>query len=450
MSNTLNPTANSPALASFLAAFDDAERANAPPAWLAPIRKAALAHLAERGLPTVRDEDWRFTNLAPLARTTFVRAEYDPWAVAAEELRPALWDPSETGRLVFVNGRYAPHLSSVDTLPQGVVLGSLAAGLAGSAPTLESHLAHVANNPADPLVALNTAFFEDGAYLRLRGGAVVELPIHLVFVTVPGSSATAVHPRVLILAGPHSQATIVETHIGLGAGNYFSNPVSEVYAEEGAVLEHYMVQREHPDAFHLGTLRVRQERSSRVTAHGFALGGGLVRRNHDWTLAGAGAGCLLNGLYVLHGRQHTDNHLRVEHAAPHCDSREVFKGILDDHARAVFTGRIVVRAGAQKTDGKQSNMNLLLSEHAQVDTRPQLEIFADDVKCTHGATVGQLDRDALFYLRSRAIPESAARSLLVYAFAGELLEQVRIAPLRAQLRRLLLARLPDSKLLETA
>jgi Fe-S cluster assembly protein SufD len=450
MTNTLDSTTRAPAAAGFLAAFDAAECAYEGPGWLAPVRKAALARFAELGLPSVRHEDWRFTNLAPLARTAFVRPGHDPRAVAADDLRPALWDASGACRLVFLNGRYAPHLSSVEALPEGVLLGSLAAALGGDAPGLESHLARIADDPADALVALNTAFLEDGAYVRLARGTVLEAPIHLVFVTVPGAAPTAVHPRVLILAGPQSQAAIVETHLGLQDGNYLSNPLTEIRAEEGAVLEHYTIQREHEDAFHLGTLRVRQERSSRVTAQGFALGGGLVRRNHDWTLAGEGAGCLLNGLYVLHRQQHTDNHLRVEHAAPHCDSREVFKGILDGHARAVFTGRIVVRAGAQKTDGKQSNMNLLLSEHAQVDTRPQLEIFANDVKCTHGATVGQLDRDALFYLRSRGIPEPAARSLLVYAFAGALLEQVRIAPLRALLRRLLLARLPAGALLESA
>lgn len=447
---TDHPTALSPALAGFLAAFDEFERAHDSPAWLAPVRKAALARLADMGLPTVRDEDWRFTSLAPLARTAFARAPHDPGAATLADLRPALWDAADPCRLVFLNGRYAPHLSRVQRLPAGAVFGSLAAALGGEAAGLESHLARIADDPVDPLVALNTAFLEDGAYVRLARGTVLETPLHLVFVTLAGAAATAVHPRVLILAGPHSQASIVETHVGLGGGHYLSNPLTEVLAEDGAVLEHYTVQREHEDALHLGTLRVRHERSSRVTAHGFALGGCLVRRNHDWTLGGEGAGCLLNGLYVLHGRQHTDNHLRVEHAAPHCDSREVFKGILDEHARAVFTGRIVVRAGAQSTDGKQSNMNLLLSEHAHVDTRPQLEIFANDVKCTHGATVGQLDREALFYLRSRAIPEPAARSLLVYAFAGELLEQVRIAPLRAQLRRLLLARLPAGALLENA
>ncbi len=419
--------------------------------FLTPLRKAAIARFAELGFPTTRDEEWRSTNVAPIANTTFTPADPDDSSVSADDLSPFLFADDAGGRLVFVNGRFSERLSHTGSLPSGLTIIDLRSALESQASLLEKHLARHACYREQAFTALNTAFLDDGALIHVARGTVIEQPIHLVFLMVGDTVPTVVHPRTLIVVEDEAQVSLVESYVGLAGPSSnpnFTNAVTEMVAGENAVIDHYKVQRETVQAYHIAHLSLHQQRSSNVTSHSITIGGGLVRNEIHVVLDGDGCECTLNGLYVTGDGQHVDNHLRVDHVMPHCRSWEYYKGILDGSSSAVFSGRINVHKDAQKTDAKQTNMNLLLSEGARVDTKPQLEILADDVKCTHGATIGQIDSEAIFYLRTRGISESAARSLLVYAFAGESLDQVRIAALRAQLRKLLLARLPHGVELE--
>jgi len=419
-------------------------------AWLMPLRRAAMARFAELGFPTTDQEHWRHTNLAPLAATPFGPADPDAHP-GPEQLAPLL-PAGQAARLVFVNGRFAPELSDTGSLPEGVLVRDLAPALEQPDAPLRAHLARHAAYRDQPLVALNSALFEDGALVHVARGVVVERPIHVVFVTTRQAAPVVTYPRTLIVAEAQSALSLVEAFAGLpppgsqppgaGAGAYFTNAVTELVAGENAHVDYCKVQRESAAAFHLHTLRISQQCNSTLAAHAVTLGGRLARTDLHATFDGPGAGAALEGLALLAGTQHADDHLRVEHLQPHCTSREFYKNVLSGQARAVFTGRICVARTAQKTDAKQTNMNLLLSDAARVDTRPQLEIFADDVKCTHGATIGQLDPDALFYLRSRGLPDGAARQLLIQAFAGEIIDRIPAEALRTQLRRELAARLP--------
>ena len=418
--------------------------------WLSGIRKAAIERFEALGFPTTRHEEWRNTNVGPIAKRGYRLADANGAALTAADLAEAAgWDTG-IGRLVFVNGRYAPHLSTVGSLPDGVVVGSLAEATAAGDSAVKSHLARHAPYDEHAFCALNTAFLSDGAWLHIPRSTCLDSPIHVVFIAHPQGEGQVTHPRCLIVAEPNSQATIIESHIGLGDGAGWTNAVTEIVVGENAVLEHTKLIREAESACHIGFVQLTQLRDSTVTLYIVPTDGGLIRNDINVLLDGEGCDCTLNGLYVLRGRQHVDNHLRVEHAKPNCNSREFFKGVLDDQSRGVFSGRIIVRQDAQKTDAKQTNMNLLLSEDARVDAHPQLEIFADDVKCTHGATIGQLDEEALFYLRSRGISKAAAHSLLVYAFARESLDKVRPESLRKELEAWLLSRLPQGESLQEA
>jgi Fe-S cluster assembly protein SufD len=401
--------------------------------WLQPLREAALARFAKVGFPTTKDEDWRFTSVAPIAQTRFRLAHEVQPVVAAEALAPFAFEGASCPRLVFVNGRYAPALSSVAGLPAGVTVRGLAQASAADRAVVEAHLARYAQYSGDAFLALNTAFLQDGAFVSLPRRTVLAEPIHLLHVSVPGAEPLISHPRNLLLIGEECQAALIEDYVSLGEGVHFSNAVTELVVGENSQVHHYVVARESLRAYNVSTLRIQQGRSSNVSSHSLLLGGALVRRNIHPVLAGEGAECIINGLFLPSGQQHMDNYMKVEHVSPHCDSRQFYKGILDGQARGVFHGRIVVHKGAQKTDAKQTNMNLLLSEDAQIDTKPQLEIYADDVKCTHGATIGQMDEDAIFYLRARGIPAEAARALLLEAFAGECLERMPHEPVRRHL-----------------
>jgi Fe-S cluster assembly protein SufD len=428
----------------FIEAYEAAERDFAGPSWLAPLRKAAIARFGELGLPTTRHEEWRFTNLSPLARATFAAA---PAAdVSLADIREFLVD-ERWPRLVCVNGRYDARLSLTKDLPAGVSLRGLAERLRENAPGLEGQLAQHADTRGQAFTALNTAMFSDGASLRVGRNVALETPILLLFVATAAAEPTVTHPRVLLVGEQSANFTVIERYVSLGASTYFTNAVTEIVAGPNAVIDHYKSQRESEQAFHIAAQRLQLDRDSRVSSHSLSIGGRLVRNNVHAMLAGAGADANLNGLFVTRGDQHVDNHLRVEHVSPRCASWEFYKGILDGRSSGVFTGRIFVHKQAQKTDAKQSNDNLLLSTEAQIDTKPQLEIFADDVRCTHGATIGQVDHDAIFYLRSRGVPADAARSMLIYAFAGESLGQIKVEPLRDQFQKLLLERLPHGKML---
>ena len=415
--------------------------------WLTSIRKAALSRFVELGFPTTRHEDWRFTNLGPLAEIEFQTPGDIGAEVTSDDLADITkWDAGCT-RLVFVNGRFAAGLSSMEAVPAGVKVMNLAEALASERPVVEAHLTRRAEFQDEAFTALNTAFFCDGALIHLGKGAVVERPIHLLFVAATDANPIVAYPRNLIVAETGSQATLVESYYGLTDHAYLTNAVTEIVAADNAVVDHYKVQRESVAGFHKGALHVHLHRTANVASGVVNLGGRIVRNDMNAVLDGEGAECTFNGLTVLGGEQHCDNHLRVNHAQPHCNSWEFFKGIYDDRSRGVFTGRIFVAKDAQKTDAKQSNMSLLLSEHALVDSKPQLEIFADDVKCTHGVSIGQIDEEAVFYLQSRGVSREAARSLLIYAFAGESIGQIRVEPLRDQLSDMLFERLPHGELL---
>lgn len=436
----------------YLAMFRQLEEkfAQSGPSWLHEIRKAAIESFAELGFPTTHHEEWKYTSVVPIANTEFRPAPLAPTASVAQKIKQLPLADLGCSRLVFVNGHYSPELSTLDALPKGVQVGSLAAALQGPAASLEAHLARYADYKTHPFVALNTAFLEDGAFVEIPKGVVVEKPIQLLFVAEPGGAPTIVHPRNLVLVGPTSQVAIIETYLGLVDEVYFTNAVTELVVGQDAMVDYCKVERESDAAFHYARVQVHQDRSSRVATHSIQLGGALVREEVQTVLDGEGGEATLDGLYVISGRQHVDNHTTIDHAKPHCVSREVYKGVLEGKSEGVFNGKIIVREDAQKTDSKQSNRNLLLSEGAVINTKPQLEIYADDVKCTHGATVGQIDPDAIFYLRSRGILLQEARKLLTYAFANDVLGRIKHEPLRELLKAGLFARLAKAQSVEEA
>ncbi len=417
-------------------------------AWFHPVRRAAMARFAELGFPTTRNEDWRFTSVAPIAQTAFAPAPDDGVTPARPQLAPFAFPGLACSQLVFVNGRYAPELSSLSPLSAGVTVTSLSQALSAHPDLIQAHLARYAEYHQDAFTALNTAFVEDGAFVSIRRGTVLEEPIHLLYVSTETAEPIITHPRNLVVAEEDCQATVVEDYVSLGDGVAFSNAVTELVVGPNGVLSHTLIERESVQAFNVSTLRIQQGRSSSVASHSVLLGGALVRNNVHPVMAGEGCDCLINGLYMATGRQHMDNYMKVEHASAHCGSRQFYHGILDGQSRAVFHGRIIVHKDAQKTDAKQTNRNLLLSEDAQIDTKPQLEIYADDVKCTHGATIGQIDEDAIFYLRSRGMAKEAARALLLFAFAEECLQRMKIEPIRKYLKGLVAKWLPQGMLLE--
>lgn len=418
----------------------------ADPRWLVDLRRGALERFGSLGFPDTRDEEWRFTSVAPIAEGRFTLAHNGASSLTRDRFAPFDWDGEKATTLVFVNGHYAAAASEHGRLPVGVRVGDFAALLRDAASDAEHHLGRVADGASGAFAALNTAFLADGAFVHVPEGAVVSSPIHLVFLSSGESTATMAHPRVLVVMGANSQATIVETYGASSADRYLTNGVTEIVAGANSTLHHYKVQREAASGFHVGAIYVRAANDAEVACHSIALGGALVRNDVNVVLDGEGAACTLNGLYLSDGARLIDNHTTIDHARPHCASREVYKGILAGHARGVFNGKIIVRPDAQKTDAKQTNKALLLSEDAQINTKPQLEIFANDVKCTHGAAVGQLDDEAIFYLRARGLDERQARDMLIRAFAGDVLNQMALAPLRARIDAELMRRLPQNRL----
>jgi Fe-S cluster assembly protein SufD len=406
-------------------------------AWVRELRERARDRFEQTGFPTTRDEAWRYTNLAPVMRQAFAPASPDGRSVFAEQLRAASFEGLKAHRLVLVGGHHRADLSDIPRAGGGVWIGSLMEAMARDAQTLEATLGRIGTPEIGPLAALNSAFLLDGAYVRVAADTTVEQVIHIVYAAAPDA---LISPRTLLVAGANSRATVVEHYIGVDGSRYLNNALTEVVLAPGAKLTYYRVQEEGAQGFHIGGVHVRQGPDSEFASHTIDLGGLLVRNDLRTVLA-EGATCALNGLYVASGRQHVDNHTVIEHAAARSTSRELYKGVLDGRARAVFNGRVVVQPNAQKSDAEQTNNNLLLSEDAEIDTKPELEIYADDVKCSHGATVGSLDPDQLYYLRTRAVDEAAARDLLTFAFANDVLRRFQVAPLRAALDRRLVNRL---------
>lgn len=414
---------------------------NGVPSSVRRLRKEALARFGELGFPGARDEDWKFTNLASLAKIPFRAALPTTGKVPGlAQLEQQVFPLGPCQRLVFWNGYFRPELSAVDRLPSGVIVSGLAEALAKHSDLVEPYLAHYARHQDHALTALNTAFLRDGGFIHVPPGVVVREPVYLIFLSSALEEGSVTHPRNLVVAGDRSQFSLVEYYVGLDQQLYFTNPVTEIVAQAECNIDHYKVQRESIEAFHLAATQIEMARGSKFTSHFISLGGGLVRNEVRARLGAESCECTLNGLYLGSGRQHIDNHTVIDHALPRCQSHELYKGILDGDAHGVFNGKIFVRQDAQKTDAKQTNQTLLLSDSAVIDTKPQLEIFADDVKCTHGATVGQLSDEMIFYLRSRGVGIQEARSLLTFAFANDIVRRIQVQPVRAQLEELLLVR----------
>jgi Fe-S cluster assembly protein SufD len=420
----------------FAAALE--QRPSGGPRWLDDLRTRGAARFAALGIPTVRDEEWRFTNVSPIGAIDFRAA--GQISGTADRLAGFAYTDAPV-RLVVVNGRFDTTLSRTKGLPQGVHAGSLAAAMKDDADVVQRYFGQLADFTNRSFTALNTAFVQDGAFVHIPDGVAIDTPIHIVFVSGADGAAVMAHPRTLIVAGANAQAVVIESYIGAKGEVYFNNAVSEVFVGENAGVDHYKVQEESLDAFHVASLHAHTSRSSRFASHSFALGGKLVRNDAFAILDGEGGDCTLNGLYLADRDRLVDNHTSIDHAKPHCGSHEVYKGILGGTSRAIFNGKIIVRQDAQKTDAKQTNRALLFTDGATINTKPQLEIFADDVKCTHGAAIGQLDEDAIFYLRARGLTYSDARDMLIHAFAGQILDGVKIEPLRDALEAELFERL---------
>ncbi len=426
-----------------VAAFDAFEKDGARrfPAWVGELRRAGISRFATLGFPTPRMEDWKYTNITPIAQLPFKPAvNPSPAALAAVDAARFAFAGLGGSRLVFVNGHFAPQLSVITKLP-GVKLGSLAATIGSDADLVKQHLGRYASATDHAFRALNAAFFADGAFIFVPKDVTVEEPVHLLFIGGVGEDGAAAHPRNLIVAEAGSRLKVVESCVSAGGGPGLTNAVTEIAVGEGANVEHCKFQDESLNAFHVATIQSSLARGSRFASHSISVGARIARHDVNTLMIGEGVECVLNGLYIASGSQLVDHHMIVDHAQPRCASHEFFHGILGGASRGVFNGKIFVRPGAQQTDAKQTNRNLLLTDEATVDTKPQLEIFADDVKCTHGATVGRLDEDAIFYLRSRGIGHSAARRMLTQAFASNILARIGIEPVRKQLDEFLQNRL---------
>ena len=398
------------------------------------MRKSAMARFAEIGFPTNRDEEWRFTNIAPIVNRTFLPAPVVPIAaVKPADIERFLLKGFFGPRLAFVNGHWSAELSYLPVLPGGVIVGSLATSLKSEGGVAGQQVTRLARFDENGFTALNTAFLSDGAFLYVPDGVRVDGAVHLLFVSTGGTPEIVANPRNLIVVGKNCRLSVVESYHGLGTGNYLTNVVSEIAVGDGSVIEHDRLQVEGAGAYHIGATHIHITGGSTFTSNSLALGGSIVRNTITAVLDGEGSECTLNGLSVASGDQLIDNHTTIDHTKPHCTSHELYKSILDDTSKGVFNGKIFVRRDAQKTDAKQTNKTLLLSDAATIDTKPQLEIFADDVKCTHGAAVGQLDEEQLFYLRARGIDLEAARDMLTLAFANDVIRRIHVDALRDQL-----------------
>jgi Fe-S cluster assembly protein SufD len=422
-----------PAYGRYLADFEAFEKETAShPAWLRDLRREGIAHFDRVGLPTARkgNEPWKYTNVAPIASAEFAHGLPPARVLASQEIAAVAPWCTVWKELVFVNGRFSPDLSSKDF--DGVVALSLEAALSSHGDLTQKHLSQLAPATYDGFTALNTAFLRDGAFVLVPEGTEVPVHLHVLHVTTRADAPVVSYPRTLIVAGAQSKLTMVESYVSVDGGAYFNDAVTEIVVEDGAHLEHHRVLLDR-DAYHVGVTRVRQGRDSSFTTMAFSTGPALARNDINVRLDDTGAECYLRGLYVAAGDQHIDNYLSIDHAQPHCTSRLYYKGILDDRSRAVFGGTVLVREGAVKTDAHQEDKNLVLSDEAEVDSKPALEIYADDVKCGHGATAGAVAEDALFYMRSRGLDEETAQVFLVKGFAAEILDQVTMEPLHAYL-----------------
>ncbi len=400
--------------------------------WIDQLRQSGIDQFGAVGFPSNKIEEWRFTNVRPIAETTF-----EPGQSGVATTRAILNEysfGSEAGiELVFVNGHFSPDLSSTGHVPRGVRVESIADALENDPEQLEPHLGRLADVEANPFVALNTGFVGEGAFVHVARNTVVERPIHLLFISEPGATPTVSHPRVLLVCEDSVQATVVETYAGTASGAYLTNSVTEIFVGANCHIDHCKMQQEGLAAFHVATMQVTLGRDTKFVSHSASLGSKLTRNDLNVCMAGEGAYATLNGLVLASGNQHVDNHTLLDHAMPNCPSHELYKHVLSGKATGVFKGKILVRQNAQKTDSKQTSKSLLLSDDAVMHSQPALEIYADDVKCTHGSTIGPVDEESVFYLRSRGVSLEAARHLLSYAFAADVTRRIKVAPVRRRL-----------------
>jgi Fe-S cluster assembly protein SufD len=424
----------------YQAAFGVARESSPTVPWLELVRNSAMDRFEQLGFPTIHDEEWKYTNLASLTKQSFAPATR-PETVSIDSRR-FVYPETIGAHLVVVNGFLSEELS-VTTGLENVVAVDLLSAISDARynKVARAYLARNAGYHDRGLAALNTAFLQSGLFLWIPKGVNVETPIQVTFLTDAEQANTATFPRLLVVAEENSSATLIETFVSTGEQQYFTNAVAEIVLKEGARLEHYRMQRESVKAFHTSMTSASLGRSSSYDTTSINLGAKLSRHDVSVVLDHEGAECWVDGLYLVGADQHTDTHSVIDHQQPHCTSHQLYKGILDGNARAVFNGKVFVREGAQKTDAMQTNKNLLLSQQARVDTKPQLEIYADDVKCAHGAAVGQIDQEELFYLLARGINTELARSLLTYGFAEEVIGKIKIESIRSQLDEIVLRQL---------
>jgi Fe-S cluster assembly protein SufD len=425
-------------LQKFLEASNSAVNGSGPQ-WLKSIREGARSRLGEINFPTTRHEEWRFTNVAPLLELPLHPAAQNGHQLSARDIEPIRFG-MDGAYLVFVDGWFRADLSLLPPKGTGIEVDSLRNRLQTDAADLQKHLARHASVEGNFFTALNTAFFQDGAFISVAAGKAIEQPVQLLFVASSEKPGATAQTRNLILAGQGASLKVVETYVSLTGAAHVTNAVTELVLGAEANVEHCRIQNENQQAFHIATVQAVQEKDSRWLSHSISSGGRFARNQIQALLNALGAEAVLNGLYLGRDEQLVDHHTVVDHAMPHCESHEFYHGILTDRSHGIFNGKIFVRQDAQKTNAKQTNRNLVLSENAVIDTKPQLEIFADDVKCTHGATVGQLNEEALFYLRARGISADHARRMLIRAFAGDVVGRITIEPVRERLDALLTER----------
>ena len=429
-----------------LADYQSLGSAHKQPAWLTQLREQSWARFEQLGLPVVRrgNEKWKYTDVRPVANVAFAHSlGLEPHADPGKLQKAAPWDESWIN-LVFVDGHYSPNISSPP--PGDIYVGRLADAARSHQELVQNHLAQQASFEDDGFVALNTAFLQDGAFVHVPEGAVLSAPVHLIFVTTGKEQPRVTYPRTLLVAGSNSEVTLIESYVSLADARFLTDAVTEIMLEDGANVSHYRLLLESTEAYHVGVSRVYQSQDSSFTSVSFAKGAAIGRNDFQVLLDAQGASCTLNGLYLTTGTQHMDNYINIDHAKPDGTSRLLYKGILDGKSRAVFGGNVTVRQEAQKTDAQQTDKNLLLSLDAEVDSKPSLLIYADDVKCGHGATAGHIDDDTLFYMQSRGLDVDTASQILIHAFASEIIDTVELTPLREYLDRLFMEAIPIATL----
>jgi Fe-S cluster assembly protein SufD len=404
-------------------------------AWLKTLRLQALEQFKQTGFPTDELESWKYTNLSlNLLKESFAFEAPASTVVVAAQLKKAGFDTDKAHLMVFVNGQFSKELSSLKTLAKGITVQNIASALTNE--TVKAFVGKIALSQNRAFTAINTAFFTDGLFIQLEAGKVLDAPVHVVYISTNAGQATQTHLRNLLVLANDSKANVIEHYWGENVSAYFTNVVTEVAMAKGSTLEHMKIGQEDIKGYHIGSLIAQQEEGSHFTSRLFSVGGALTRNDIETTLDQKKAECVMEGLYLAKDKQHVDTRTFIDHLSPNCNSTEVFKGVIDGQAVGVFDGRILVRENAQKTDARQSNKNLLLTKEAKIYSKPQLQIYADDVKCSHGSSTGQIDDEALFYLQSRGISREEAKKVLVYAFAGEMVEKIESAYLKPALKKL--------------